>query len=216
LHYLVHEYTADKELYELVDGFIQQFKSQLRLPDIIITKTGATRCKTNTRFAVDSLRDLGLILSRDKDDNRTWGPSIAGLIVLINIRLFHADLHNAQYFKSVDALLPTNGDTKVSDLYRYDPTLIRSLQLFKDPTHLYTFLARIKTDFSTEDRTFIEKVTQAFIDFVEEGLEISDAGIRLTKRFKKLSEKFLASILFDEEKHSTLHAKLYQYYHQLS
>jgi hypothetical protein len=213
LNYLAHEYSPRKDLYILIDGFIEKIKSQLCLPDIVITKTGVTRCKTNTRFAINSLRDLGLILSRDKNDKRTWSPSIAGLVVLLNIRLFSEEFSRRKDYKSFDVLVTVPGNLKISSRYKFDPTIIYSLRDFSVPTHIYEFLMRLKDESLRDDQELLQNIIEEYIEFVQEGLEITNNGIRITKVFKQLSEKFLAKLLFDENKHRALHARLYAHFH---
>jgi hypothetical protein len=57
LTFLIKNYNPTLELREYIDKFIDKFKEEFTVADIKITDTGVTRCKTNIRFAVKSLRD---------------------------------------------------------------------------------------------------------------------------------------------------------------
>jgi hypothetical protein len=74
------------ELFELIDQFIQAHLSELTWRDIVITATGATRCKTNIRFALDQLRGIGLIKHLDENNKRSFTPSIVGELVYYHWR----------------------------------------------------------------------------------------------------------------------------------
>lgn len=88
LTHLAQEYEPKNDLVDLLDDFVDANKNKFNLADIVVTQSGATRCKTNVRFAVNGLRDIGLIISKDSSNKRSWSPSIMGFIVLLNIQ-FH-------------------------------------------------------------------------------------------------------------------------------
>lgn len=59
LHHLALKFEPGKSLYRFVDSFVETYKSNFRWTDIVITSSGATRCKTNIRFALNTLRYWG-------------------------------------------------------------------------------------------------------------------------------------------------------------
>ncbi len=69
------------ELNILIDSYFKNVKDQLTYEDIVKTKTGAVRCKTNVRFAVLRLRELGLVNYYDDNNKRNWMPSLLGFLV---------------------------------------------------------------------------------------------------------------------------------------
>lgn len=69
------------ELYQLIDSFIDLHREEMTWKDIVITASGATRCRTNLRFALERLRRIGLIRNFDKDGKRVITPTIQGEIV---------------------------------------------------------------------------------------------------------------------------------------
>lgn len=61
--------TREHSLIELIDRFIDLHKEKsLTFADVAITASGATRCKTNLRFAFSTLKEMGLIRLHEKDD----------------------------------------------------------------------------------------------------------------------------------------------------
>lgn len=79
------------ELYQLIDSFLELHKEEMTWKDIVITASGATRCRTNLRFALERLRRIGLIRKFDKDGKRVVTPTIQGEIVFFYWRKQLAD-----------------------------------------------------------------------------------------------------------------------------
>jgi len=211
LYHLVRNYKQRMELVDLIDLFIEKYKSQFTLADLIITKSGATRCKTNIRFALNSLRELGLVVSKDEHEKRSWEPSILGFIILINISNNRMALSKKGHYKEESSLV-TNSHifNKIPKGYIEDPTLMNSIYMFYDPTHIYAFLDHESVkDISKENKNLIKSLTKDFIDFTQEGLEIHKDGIRLTKRFKELSEEFQKNIFNNHSRNETLLSYLF-------
>lgn len=69
------------ELFHLIDLFVEQHKDELTWQDIVLTASGATRCRTNLRFALDKLRSVGLIKNLDGDGRRVYVPTRKGELV---------------------------------------------------------------------------------------------------------------------------------------
>jgi hypothetical protein len=192
LYFLAKEYKPNKDLVEIIDSFIQFYSNQLTLADLIITKSGATRCKTNIRFALNSLRDLGLVLNRDKFYKRSWEPSILGLLTLINISLNKSKLSSKPFYKEFLTLKFYSDRLRfLPKEYQEDPTLVNSIQMFDEPTYIHTFLSNIIFyDLSDNNKKTIEKIITEFIDFTHNGLLVTDTGIQITKEFNELSKQF--------------------------
>ena len=74
------------DLFALIDKFIEQHKSELNWQDIVITASGATRCKTNLRFALKQLRGIGLIEKIDQEGKRIFFPTQQGELVFYSWR----------------------------------------------------------------------------------------------------------------------------------
>ncbi len=74
------------ELFQLIDKFIDLHKAELSWKDIEITSSGATRCMTNVRFALNSLRAVGLIEHNDKVNKRSFQPTLLGEMIFYTDR----------------------------------------------------------------------------------------------------------------------------------
>lgn len=212
LHHLAVSFLPDKDLFTLIDEFIDEYKHQFTLADIVLTETGATRCKTNIRFAVVRLRELGLVLSKGAKEKPSWAPAIMGLVALLNISFNAQGFANHADFKKPDSLLTVNYNKRLSTSQSFDPTLVYSIQMFRNTDHLYTFLTQLEIEASGNQKAFLENLIADYINFVEEGLEITENGIRTTKVFKEKSEAFQRKLFSIEEGNRELHAKLFRYF----
>ncbi len=77
-----------KERYQVLDIirlFIEQMRGHLTFLDFKKTKTGVTRCFTNTRFAAHVLRDYGLLKFTRQEAFKTWELSLSGFLVAADI-----------------------------------------------------------------------------------------------------------------------------------
>jgi hypothetical protein len=212
LHHLAVNFLPNKDLVTLIDDFIEIFKNQFTLADIVITQSGATRCKTNIRFGLNELRDLGFVLSKGEDDKRSWAPSTIGLVALLNIEFNRDVFKNKADYKEFGSLRTLRNDKPIEKYYTYDPTLVESIRIFKEDGHLYSFLDKLKYESKETDKAFFEAIIDLYIDFVDDGLEITEKGIRITKEFKEKSELFQKNLFAREEQNKGLHLRLLQYF----
>ncbi len=197
LFFLARNYSPKSDLHKLIDSFVDKFKEQFSFADIIITSTGATRCKTNIRFALNELRNMGLVLSKDIDNNRSLSPSIPGLVAMLNIQ-YQGALGRAGFIDKIEEqLLPVKKVNRYAGL-PYDATLYDAIQMFKEETYLYEFLHWLR-DVDKTEKEFIEGIIKRYMDFTSEAIEIKENGLRLTKQFKDLSSTFQKE-LFDNHK----------------
>lgn len=66
---------------EVIDGLIAKILPELRPSDFVRTKTGVTRCYTNTRFAAGILRNYGFLRYTQKERYKAWVLTLPGIIV---------------------------------------------------------------------------------------------------------------------------------------
>jgi len=85
LLFLLINHQKAYKVYDIIDNFIKDIWDQLSLLDFKKTKTGVTRCFTNTRFAANTLRDYGLLKSTKKEAYKTWTLSLYGFLVASKI-----------------------------------------------------------------------------------------------------------------------------------
>jgi len=66
---------------DIIQQFIEKIRPQLTFLDFKKTRTGVTRCFTNTRFAAHVLRDYGLLKFTYREAYKTWELSLMGFLV---------------------------------------------------------------------------------------------------------------------------------------
>jgi len=81
LMFLLLNHKKAFRIYDIIDNFIYEIWEQLKIVDFKKTKTGVTRCFTNTRFAANTLRDYGLLKFTKKEAFKTWTLSLYGFLV---------------------------------------------------------------------------------------------------------------------------------------
>jgi hypothetical protein len=117
----MHENHDAENLLEYMDEYIEIVKDKFSFKDIFITGTGATRCHTNLRFSLNSLRKLGLIYSIT-DINHIITRSVMPTPLGYLIALYVSDLKN----DDVINLLGNNSKElqlfAVLSLIKHDPT----------------------------------------------------------------------------------------------
>jgi len=81
LMFLLLNHDKSYKVYDIIDNFISKIWGHLTFIDFKKTKTGVTRCFTNTRFAANTLRDYGLLKFTKKERYKTWTLSLYGFLV---------------------------------------------------------------------------------------------------------------------------------------
>jgi hypothetical protein len=69
------------KVYNIIESFVKTIWEELTILDFKKTKTGVTRCFTNTRFAANTLRKYGLLKFTKKEAFKTWVLSLPGIFV---------------------------------------------------------------------------------------------------------------------------------------
>ena len=72
-----HAYSV----YDIIGNFVERIRPDLGILDFKKTKTGVTRCFTNTRFAANVLRDYGFLKFTQREAYKTWVLSLPGFLV---------------------------------------------------------------------------------------------------------------------------------------
>jgi len=81
LRYLLIFHNHAYPVHEIVENFVISVWKHLDIVDFKRTKTGVTRCHTNTRFAARTLRNYGFLKFSDKERHKTWRLSLPGFLV---------------------------------------------------------------------------------------------------------------------------------------
>lgn len=85
LLFLLLNHKERYQVLEIIKYFIEQLQDQLTVLDFKKTKTGVTRCFTNSRFAAKVLREYGLLKFTRYEAFKTWELSLAGFLVAASI-----------------------------------------------------------------------------------------------------------------------------------
>jgi hypothetical protein len=80
LNYLCEYYNGHYKLVDYIQDFTITHSNQLVWEDIFMTQSGATRIYTNLRFALNHLRNLGLIRREDENGKSDIEPSVLGYL----------------------------------------------------------------------------------------------------------------------------------------
>lgn len=111
LMFLLLHHGSAYRVFDIIDNFIRTIWGQLDPLDFKKTRTGVTRCFTNTRFAANTLRDYGFIKFTHEEAYKTWVLSLPGFLVASRVvadgnwvlppfmKIYasdlHPDIHNA-------------------------------------------------------------------------------------------------------------------------
>ena len=89
-------------LYEIIDEFIDRVKNEsFTWKDIEFTGSGATRCKTNIRFAYDDLKKVGLVNLYDKVHKKSWTLTFIGFFVAASYCFEPVDQNKTPFTKNI-------------------------------------------------------------------------------------------------------------------
>jgi len=183
-----------EDLLLMMDQYIETIKGKLTFNDIVTTDTGATRCYTNLRFALNELRNYGLIYSsitQNKKKCRSILPTPVGYLIALMVsepNKFNVVTH-----------LPIHGDSAnrfVAPLYaaltsiKNDPDgfLSRLLVKYKGIENLERVLNRILAN-------YCESVLQ-FIELTDKGWKVDEKELAksIKSYYLKIAEEINVSI----------------------
>lgn len=85
LLFLLLHHRERHQVLDIINLFVEQIRSNLSFIDFKKTRTGVTRCFTNTRFAAHTLRDYGLLKFTRREAFKTWELSLSGFLVAADI-----------------------------------------------------------------------------------------------------------------------------------
>lgn len=85
LNFLLAHNHQNTRVIEVIDQFVAKVWNQLQPLDFKQTKTGATRCYTNVRFAASVLRSYGLLRFTQREAFKTWKLTLPGILVAAQV-----------------------------------------------------------------------------------------------------------------------------------
>jgi len=83
--FLLLHHRDQYQILEIIESFVGWMWRESSALDFKKTKTGVTRCFTNTRFAANTLRDYGLLKFTQGEAFKTWELSLTGFLVAASI-----------------------------------------------------------------------------------------------------------------------------------
>ena len=175
-----------EELLLIMEQYIDKIKEKLTFHDIVTTDTGATRCFTNLRFALNEMRNYGLIYSsitQNKKNCRSILPTPVGY--LISLMVNEPDKFN------VESHLPKHGDSS----NRFAAPLYTALTGMKnDPVgSLNRLLEKYKGIKPFED--VLKKILEDYYESVLQFIELTDKGWKVDeKELEKSIKKYYLNI----------------------
>lgn len=199
-------YKQQCNLFEIIDRFIDFHKEKsLTFADIAITASGATRCKTNLRFAISALKEMGLVKLYEKDEKeKSWMLTYLGFFTAASICIKPDTRRN-------DPMVSGISDFHVSRLFKLDHWLLERMiklgdhEFFK---HILDVVAEDVLDFKelhkgheifAEYTAFVRELGARKIDKpkqvrefdeLKEFLSMLESEKRLNEYMTELSDKF--------------------------
>jgi hypothetical protein len=196
LFFILNNYSKSKSLYHFIDEFVEKHKEYFSVSDIVTTKTGATRCKTSIRFALNNLRNLGLIFDKDNEGKRSWMPSIFGLITVINYNSQNNNLFEPN-IRSPEQL------THINSPSMYDEKLLAFIKSEKESELFYLLIKKLEhITLSQEETNSINQIVNDYYKFIDEAFSIEKNGITRTSKFKDAKKVFDQRMVTFNEKNS--------------
>lgn len=218
LHFLALHPDKASKLHLIIDRFVEHYSAEFSLADLLITDTGATRCKTNIRFALNSLRELALVESRNLKGKRSLRPTLPGITILLNCH-FQAEELKQQLgllFKDPASLKHQDPKRLLSGSV-FEPTLYASLQMFRKDAHIYLVLDQLaQNSIAPASRELLYQMMQEYIAFTQECIEITSEGLRFTDAFKERSKAFTTRIWEQTEQNEPLLETLFTHYQKMA
>jgi hypothetical protein len=177
-----------EDLINVIDEFIKGLIFKLTYQDIIITKSGTTRCFTNTRFALRELRKFGLIYSEEIKNGikrRVILPTPIGYLIALY-------LLKDQKRKPIDFLSFSNTQ------YGYNKPLDDSIRLLIDSADKY--LLAIKNKYpEVEDLTnILKRIIHDYYEHILPNIELTRTKFSVNEKGLKNSMVLYYKYLADQ------------------
>lgn len=206
LHHLIKNYNPYVQVYELIDSYIEVWKNSFTVADIVITKTGATRCKTNLRFALNGLRDLGLVVNTEENGKRSWAPSLEGVLLMsYAMESGHFQLRFQKLEKrslSGVQLQSINPRGRTDPTGKIDPDLITLINEYRYPRDKNGLLDFPETLGMSKPRETLKRISNDFFDTIENCRNIGCTS-KVSGKFEKIATRIanqIGNTKIDQEK----------------
>lgn len=171
-------YKGGYSLFEIVDQFVEYHKlHSLTAADIFITDTGVTRCKTNLRFAISSLKEMGLVKLYDKDEKeKSWMLTYLGFFTAASICIDPDK-------RRTNPLSGSIPDFHVSRYFKIDQWLLERMVMLGEPGYFGKILKFVSLD--VPEFHELQKGSEIFREYCE---FLNNLGKRKSEQPKQTHE----------------------------
>lgn len=174
-------------LHKIIDMFIGRIKDEsFQYEDIKITSSGATRCKTNLRFAINSLRKAGLVNYVDERYKQSWTLTYLGYFTAASF-LNDPDPNRPRVFSKKILRIRESGW-----YFTLDPVIKNRIYQLASPDNFLRLIHYLEMD--SLDLPMLKKGYVIFGDyrsFFEKYQHHTYGRKRSENEIKKLLERFL-------------------------
>lgn len=173
-------------LHQIIDKFIDRIKNDsFKYEDIMIMSSGATRCKTNLRFAVNSLRKAGLINYYDENHKQSWTLTYLGFFTAASFIKDPDEKRKDVFSKKISRI------TESSWIFDLDPFIKNRIYQLAEPGYFLELIEYL--EIGSLGLSMLEKGYEIFgnyREFFEQHVE-NLAYRKADKEFQKICEKFI-------------------------
>ena len=173
-------------LHQIIDRFIDRIKNEsLKYEDIMIMASGATRCKTNLRFAVNSLRKAGLINYHNERHKQSWTLTYLGYFTAASF-VYEPDKKRSEVFSKKVGRIQES-----SWIFDLDPFIMKRAFQLAMPDYFLRLINYLQME--SLDLPMLKMGPEIFGDYREFfEREAESLGYRKTdKEFQMICERFL-------------------------
>ncbi|MCX6312819.1 MAG: hypothetical protein NT084_14445 [Bacteroidetes bacterium] len=194
--WLLTNARPSESLFEHIDSFILSVVEFLNYPDIKITATGATRCKTNVRIAIMHLRNYGILRTKTDKGTRSHFLSSFGLLVFAYLKLVSKDWKDNNEYDVYSSL--RNSGEKKNDFI--DQRILNVIAMMRGENGFEKIWKKLELSaFSLKEKNNYEKLWCKFADMVIDNLYVTNKGIKENEKENKVIAKFIHNLKDEEE-----------------
>lgn len=189
-------------LFKIIDDFIKRIANEsFTWQDIEITGSGATRCKTNLRFAFNGLKSLGLVNLYDREHKKSWSLTFLGFFLAANFCLFckkddsyilnkkinneyiSSSIVNAKVFSGLQEFLHEKNFKKIIMTLKFESLGLKNLEKGEEIFNKYNEYIKNEYSLSNNDRIRKESLTD-FLDELNKKYSLEEYMSEISLKFK--------------------------------
>lgn len=166
-------------LFQIIDEFVSRVKEEsFTWRDIELTSTGATRCKTNLRFAYNDLKKIGLVNLYDQNHKQSWSLTYLGFFLAASFCFNPEDKHLNPFSKTITRFHQSTYYFKVNKV------IWQRVKNLSNPAPFIQLVSRLKLN--SLGLPELEKGPEIFNDYYEYVTELHSGDMTKEEREKSL------------------------------